>query len=120
MAKYDTVDAYLASLDQPLREIAEQAGKVIDAAFDGPRSAMFHGHPVWSMGATPGKQPVALIKAYASYVTFGLWRGQKIDDTSGRLEAGAREMASVKLRSVADIDGPLFSAWIEQAQALES
>lgn len=119
MATYDTADAYLASLDRPLREIAEQARKVIDSAFGGPEGAMWHGHPVWSVGAAPGKQPVALLKAYGSYVTFGLWRGQEIDDASGRLAAGAREMANVRLRSLDDIDEALFGDWLRQASALE-
>lgn len=66
-----------------------------------------------------GTTPVAMMKAYPSYVTFGLFRGQKIDDPSGRLESGSREMASVKLRSVDEIDRAVFAAWLAQAQALE-
>jgi hypothetical protein len=60
-----------------------------------------------------------LVKAYGSYVTFGLWRGQEITDPSGRLIPGARAMAAVKLRDVADIDPALFSDWLREAAHLE-
>ncbi|MFE7130658.1 DUF1801 domain-containing protein [Streptomyces sp. NPDC057638] len=120
MAANTTVDTYIAGIDEPLRAVAEEVRKIIDAALPGLEGAMWHGHPVWSAGAAPGKQPVALVKAYGTYVTFGLWRGQSVPDASGRLAAGAREMASVKLRSVDDIDGPLFQGWLERALALES
>ncbi|MFC8080139.1 DUF1801 domain-containing protein [Streptomyces sp. NPDC057307] len=119
MAKFETVDAYLASLDDSLRGVAEDVRKVVDAALTGVDPAMWHGHPVWSLGVAPGERPVALIKAYSSYVTFGLWKGQQINDPSGRLEAAAREMAGVKLRSGADIDVELFTGWLRQARELE-
>lgn len=114
-----TVAEYAAKLDQPLREIAEKLQTIIDAALPQP-GAVWHGHPVWSLGAAPGKTPVAFFKAYSSYVTFGLWRGQEISDPTGRLEPTSRQMAVVKLRSMADIDPELFTTWLGQAQALES
>ncbi|MFF7202241.1 DUF1801 domain-containing protein [Streptomyces sp. NPDC008141] len=120
MAKFETVEAYVESLDAPLRDIAEHARKTIDAALIGVDAAMWHGHPVWSLGEAPGQQPVALIKAYGSYVTFALWRGQSVTDPSGRLEAASRQMAQVKLRSVADIDADLFTGWLHQARDLEA
>ncbi|WP_219825644.1 hypothetical protein [Nonomuraea typhae] len=69
-----TVNDYTAKLDQPLREIAEKLGDLIGAAMPQP-GALYHGHPVWSLGPAPGKTPVAFFKAYSKYVTFGLWRG---------------------------------------------
>jgi hypothetical protein len=42
-----------------------------------------------------------------------------VDDPSGRLEAGARQMAGVKLRSVDDLDAELFTHWLRQARSLE-
>lgn len=114
------IDTYLSGLDAALREIGEQARPVIDAALPDAGSAMWHGHPVWGLGEVPGRRPICLLKAYTSYVTFGLWRGQEITDRSGRLEPGARQMASVKLRSLADIDAALFADWLCQARALEA
>ncbi|MEU8002470.1 DUF1801 domain-containing protein [Catellatospora sp. NPDC049111] len=115
-----SITDYLTGLDAALREVGEQARPVIDGALPDAGSAMWHGHPVWGLGENPGRRPICLLKAYTSYVTFGLWRGQEITDPSGRLEAGARQMASVKLRSAADIDPVLFADWLRQARALEA
>lgn len=105
------VDEYVEALAGALGVIAARARGVIEAALGEGR--VWHGHPVWFAGATP----VVLIKAYSSYVTFGLFQGQLIADASGRLEPGAREMASLRLRSVADIDETLFTGWLRQVHA---
>ncbi|CAM3762612.1 DUF1801 domain-containing protein [Kibdelosporangium persicum] len=113
------ITAYINTLDTPLRETAQALRATIDDALPGAHSAMWHGHPVWGLGDRAGQTPVALIKAYKSYVTFGLWRGQEITDPSGRLQPGARQMASVKLADIEDIDTHMFTTWLTQARALE-
>lgn len=113
-----TVTDYLSALEEPLRGIGTKAREIIDAALPEAPGAMWHGHPVWSLGGAPGTSPVCLLKAYGSYVTFGLWQGQQVEDPSGRLEAGARAMASVKLRTLDDVDAELFTRWLGQARAL--
>ena len=105
-----TVEEYLAALPPPLGEIAASARAIIDAELGDGR--MWHGHPVWMVGTTP----VALLKAHNSYVTFGLFQGQLIPDDSGRLEPAARLMASLRLRSLDDIDETLFSGWLQEAR----
>ncbi|MEU5946197.1 DUF1801 domain-containing protein [Micromonospora sp. NPDC047465] len=115
-----TVTDYLAGLDAPLREIGEKLLPVIEAALPGATGAVWHGHPVWGLGDRPGRRPVCLVKAYAAYVTFGLWRGREIIDPSGRLVPGARQMAAVKLRTLADVDPALFTDWLRQAHDLEA
>ncbi|MCM0677679.1 DUF1801 domain-containing protein [Micromonospora phytophila] len=91
---------------------------LIETALPG-AGAVWHGHPVWSLGPAPGTSPVCYIKSYSAYLTFGFWRGQEVIDPSGRLEAGARAMASVKLRTLADIDTELFTTWLRAARDLE-
>jgi hypothetical protein len=105
-----TVGEYVAALPAPLGDVAARARATIDAELGDGR--MWHGHPVWMVGTTP----VALLKAYSSYVTLGLFQGQLISDESGRLEPAARQMASLRLRSLADIDEPLFRGWLRQAR----
>jgi hypothetical protein len=106
-----TVDDYIEALPEPLRETAERAREVIAGELgDG---VIWHGHPVWMIGTTP----VALLKAYATYVTFGLFQGQLVEDPSGRLEPAARLMAAVRLRAAADVDESLFSGWLREAGA---
>ncbi|MGX7675605.1 DUF1801 domain-containing protein [Plantactinospora sp. DSM 117369] len=110
---------YLRGLDAPLRAIGEKLRPIVDAALPEATSGMWHGHPTWSLGGRPGQQPVCLVKAYRSYVTFGLWRGQEVADPGGRLVPGARRMAAVKLHAVDEIDPALFTGWLHRAAALE-
>lgn len=110
-----TVDEYLTSMPADLQEIGATLRPLIDAALTHAQCTMWHGQPVWMVGKTP----VAMLKAYPNYLTFALFRGRAIADASGRLEAGSREMASVKLKSVDDVDAALFTAWLRDAEALE-
>jgi hypothetical protein len=114
-----TVQDYVSSLPETQRRIAEQLVRLVEAELPG-AGAVWHGHPVWSLGSAPGKAPVCLVKAYPGHVTFSLWRGQDVDDPSGRLVPGARSMAGVKLRAADDIDSALFTDWLRQATALEN
>ncbi|QVQ50205.1 DUF1801 domain-containing protein [Spiractinospora alimapuensis] len=113
-----TVADYVASRPEEQREIATLLLPVIEEVLPG-AGAVWHGHPVWSLGARPGQSPVCHIKGFTKYVTFGLWRGQDITDPSGRLEPGARRMAAVKLHTSSDVDVELFAGWLRQACALE-
>jgi hypothetical protein len=111
------IKEYFGAQAEPLRAVGDAMVSIIEAVLPG-LGAVWHGHPVWSLGATPGKQPVCLLKSYPSYVTFGLWRGREIADVSGRMDA-AQGMAHVKLRTVKDIDAELFTDWLRQARDLE-
>ncbi|WP_341717526.1 DUF1801 domain-containing protein [Micromonospora sp. FIMYZ51] len=115
-----TLSAQLAVLDSPLRETADQLRTVIEETLPEATGAVWHGHPVWGLGERPGAQPICLLKPYASYLAFGLWRGQELTDPSGRLIPGARRMASVRLRDAADVDQVLFAGWLRQAYELET
>ena len=116
MAKYATVDDYIAALPEPLRNVAERARKVIDANLKDADAAIRWAHPTWSLGKTP----VCYLKAASKHVTFGFWHGASIDDPSGRLETSGEVMAHVKLRAEADIDPKLFADWLKQAEAIEA
>lgn len=115
MAKIATIDDYLDTLKEPLRQIGAELRRVIDAGLPRAQALMWHGHPTWKIDGTP----IAFLKGYTSYVTFGLFRGQLLSDSSGRLEPGAREMASIKLRSVDELDRLLFIDWLHQARQLD-
>ncbi|WP_030269218.1 DUF1801 domain-containing protein [Streptomyces sp. NRRL B-24484] len=113
-----TVTQYLDSVPAAQREIADLLLPLVEAALPG-AGAVWHGHPVWSLGAAPGKAPVCFLKSYGSHLAFGFWRGQEIADPSGRLAPGSRAMASVKLRTAADVDTALFADWLDRARDLE-
>jgi hypothetical protein len=115
VAKYATVDEYIAALPKPLSNVAQSARGVIDANLAGADSAIRWAHPTWSLGKTP----VCYLKAASKHVTFGFWHGASIDDPSGRLESSGTVMAHVKLRDESDVDPKLFANWLRQARAIE-
>lgn len=115
MARYATVDEYIAALDGPLREAAAKARAVIDENLEGADSAIKWAHPTWSLG----KKPVCYLKAASRHVTFGFWHGASIDDPSGRLETSGSVMAHAKLHSAEDVDAKLFTDWLRQAREIE-
>ena len=87
-----------------------------DAGLPQTSAQLWHGHPVWLQDDVP----VAGFKAYASFVTVLFWRGQRVTDASGKLDAsGAKEMGSVKLRTADDVDADLFDDWLSQVSALD-
>ena len=104
-----TVDDYIEALPEPHRGTAARARDVIDGELG--EGVIWHGHPVWMVGSTP----VALLKAYTAHVTFGLFQGQLLEDPSGRLAPAAQQMATVRLRTAADVDDALFAGWLRAA-----
>lgn len=116
MAKILTVDEYIDSLSDTLGPVGRQLSGILDTGLPGTNGVVWHGHPVWMLGRTP----IAAFKAHASHVTFMIWRGQELTDRSARLEAaGSSTMANLKVRTVDDIDEPLFVNWLNQALKLE-
>jgi len=115
MAKFETVDEYLAAIPEPLREVARTTRAAIDAGLPEAESSIRWAHPTWSFG----KRPICYLKAASAHITFGFWRGASLDDPSGRLETSGEVMAHVKLRTTADVDPGLFAGWLERARELE-
>ncbi|NMN96009.1 hypothetical protein [Antrihabitans stalactiti] len=65
-----------------------------------------------------GDSRLCELRRTSKYVTLRLRNGRRIDDPSGRLQPGARGSASIKLRTIADVDPELFADWLVQAAAL--
>ncbi len=105
-----TVEDYICSIDDALRDIAVHLRSVLDNSLVGARGELWQGHPVW----LNGKDPVAGFKADSSCVTFMIWDAESVEDTSGRLETGSR-LATVQLTSPAEVDRRLFTDWLHQA-----
>ncbi|MBJ8337841.1 DUF1801 domain-containing protein [Antrihabitans sp. YC3-6] len=121
MATTKTVTDYLDEQPDSLRAIGIPVQELIDSTMPPGVAAIWHGHATWSLGGAPGKTPVCLLKVYPKHITLGFWRGQEIEDVSGRLApSGSGRMAVVKLRTSADIDIELFEDWLRQACALDA
>lgn len=115
--KPETIDEYVAAIAEPLGSIAETLRAKFTEGLPGTTAELWHGHPVWLLDGVP----VAGFKAYPNFVTMLLWRGQRIVDASGKLDAsGSAEMGSVKLRAADDVDAPLFDDWLRQLRDLNA
>lgn len=115
MAKFATIDDYVAALPETLRPVGERSREVIDGGFPRGAGAIRWAHPTWSIG----KEPVCYLKmASRDHLTFGFWKGASLADPSGRLETTGKVMAHVKLRSLEDVDERLFKSWIRQARLM--
>lgn len=116
MAKILTVDQYIDSMSDALKPVAVELTQIIDEGLPEADSSVWHGHPVWLRGTAP----IAAFKAHSDHVTFMIWAGQLLTDRSGRLAAsGSATMATVKASSLGDLDAPLFTNWLHQADKLE-
>jgi len=112
-----SIDDYVAGHADPIGSIAATLRAKFDAGLPQTSAQLWHGHPVWLQDGIP----VAGFKAYASFVTVLFWRGQRVTDASGKLDAsGAKEMGSVKLRTADDVDANLFDDWLRQVSALDA
>ncbi|MEV0650369.1 DUF1801 domain-containing protein [Phytomonospora sp. NPDC050363] len=115
-----TVTEYIAGLDGETAAVAAELRGAIDAAMPEGTGAVWHGHPVWSLGAKPGQTPVCFIKAYKNHVALGFWRGGELAAPGAALDVNPRGMGSLKVRALADVDTERFTAWVREALALEN
>lgn len=103
-----SIDDYISGhACQPVQRALRE---LLDANVPQATGRVYHGHPIWLVDKTM----VAGFKAYTSSVTFMLWQGQDVDDPTGRLQLGARGMASVKLSDETDVDVIAFASWLKQ------
>lgn len=110
-------EAYVASLSgwrralvERIRPIARKSAGVVEQ--------VKWGHLVYSAGG-----PACLVRAEASRVLFGFWRGKRLRDIEPRLKPGGKyEMATIELREGDDIPvavvRKLVAAAIELNRAL--
>ena len=112
MAKHTDIDDYLGSVTEATRGIGSELRAVLDDALPKADGTIWHGHPVWMSG----KAPLAGFKAYSTHVTFMIWHGKPISEPTGRLQSGTH-MATVKIRSAAEIDRRAFRSWLLAAHA---
>jgi hypothetical protein len=102
MGKPSTVDAYIASLDAPLADVATAVRELVrEAAPDATESIK------WAQPVYEDNGPFAYFRASSRHVTFGFWRGAELDDPHGLLEGAGEQMRHVKLASPDDVDAGL-------------
>lgn len=111
----ESPQAYIASLGGWQRPCAETLRTaVLDAAALG--EVIKRGHLVYLSNG-----PVLLIRAEASRVLFGFWRGQRLRHVEPRLKPGGKyEMATLQLVEGTPLALPIVTELVRQAVALNA
>lgn len=94
-----------------MRSIAPNA---VEIAYQGvaPRSATF----MWKIARyTVDGANVVGIGTYPAHSSLFFYRGRELDDGSGLLAGGGKEMRSVTLRTPADVERPQVKRLLEKA-----
>lgn len=108
-------EAYVAGLDGWRRDIVARL-RAIARKPAGVTEAIRWGHLVYSANG-----PAYLVRAEASRVLFGFWRGQRLSAMEPRLKPGGKyEMATIELREGDTIASKVASALVAAAVELNA
>jgi hypothetical protein len=119
MARISTVHEFLAAVPESLSPVVERLRLIVDLALPEAAVGLHHGALTWSLGPNPGRGAVCSLAVGPGGVTFTLPRGRLVPDPSGRL-IRKRQAGAVRLSTRDDVDADLFTAWLNQAAALET
>jgi len=101
---FDGLNATVAPLAQALRALIMSCDSAVSEAIK-------WGNPVYEKG-----RMVCAIRCTKDYAALQFFTdGIDLCDPRGLLEGTGKKLRHVKVRSLADIDGPVFSAWIKKA-----
>jgi hypothetical protein len=109
----ESIDAYAKSLDDWRGDVVRELDAMVRTAAPGTTGSIRWAQPVYEL-----QGPFAYVKAFASAVNFGFWRGADLSDPDGALEGTGDRMRHVKIRSAEDVDPKRFTAWVKEAVAL--
>ena len=113
MAAQKTTELWLASLQPPLRPIAESLRRLILETDPDLSESIKWGNPTFERG---GK--VCYLAATKAYVSLGFFNGAALTDPEGIIEGTGKKMRHVKVRVLEDIRSELLSSWVRQAVEL--
>lgn len=108
-----TIDAYAKALDDWRGDVVRELDALVRKAAPKATGTIKWAQPVYEQNG-----PFAYVKAFSSAVNFGFWRGADLSDPDGALEGTGDRMRHVKIRSAEDVDLARFTAWVEEAVAL--
>jgi hypothetical protein len=98
VARYPSVDAYVASLGEPQAAIVQALRHLVLEAVPDAVEVVKWAQPVYEKNG-----PFCYIKAFPRYVNFGFWRGASLPDPDGLIRGGGEKMGHVRIETVAAI-----------------
>jgi hypothetical protein len=108
-----TVDDYVAKVIPWQRGVIERLRAVVKAVAPHVNESIRWGQPVYEH-----KGPFSYIKAHATHVNFGFWRGAELDDPKRMLQGEGELMRHVKILETHAVDEIVIAALVKQAVAL--
>lgn len=112
----------LKKLPPSVRAIVQAARGTVKAAAPGATEIIYQSQPprsrsyMWKMVRyTKDDRYVVGIGAFSEYAAMFFYRGREIDDGSGLLQGGGKEMRAVALRAPADAERPAVARMVRKA-----
>jgi hypothetical protein len=113
MAKFETVDEYVDSLEGWRREVVSRLRDLIREAAPEATEAIKWAQPVYE-----DHGPFCYIKAFKNHVNFGFWRGADLPDPEGLIESSGKKMGHVKVGGAEEIRTDVFQEYVRAAVEL--
>jgi hypothetical protein len=108
-----TIAGYVAGLSGWQAAAVQQLCELVEKA--APEAT---GSIKWSQPVFEDHGPFCYVRAFASHVNFGFWRGADLPNAEGRLQSGGKKMAHVKITGLEDIDARSFTKLVKAAVKL--
>lgn len=113
MGKYASVDAYIATLQDPQAAIVVALRRLVLAAVPDAVEVVKWAQPVYENNG-----PFCYLKAFPRYVNLGFWRGAALPDPDGLIRSGGEKMGHVRIASLDDIAERPLRQLVREAAAL--
>ena len=111
-----SVDEYVSKVIPWQRTVIEKLRAVVRSVAPNALESIKWGQPVYEH-----KGPFSYIKAHATHVNFGFWRGAELDDPKHMLQGEGDRMRHVKILETHTLDEVLLvglSSFVKQAVSL--
>jgi hypothetical protein len=108
-----TIAGYIEGLDGWQAAVVRQLCALVEQAAPDATGSIKWAQPVFE-----DHGPFCYVRAFASHVNFGFWRGAALGDPKGRLHGSGKTMAHVKITGPQDIDTEAFTKLVEAAVKL--
>jgi len=105
----EQITAYIAEAPEEQRKIMEAIREIIHKEVPSVIENFKWSRPVFSTDAD-----FAYFKTAKNYLTFGIFKFDKIKDNLDLLEGTGKDMRHIKIKKVEDLQPEIFKNWLQQ------
>ena len=110
-----TVDEYIVAFDDWRTDAMKRMRELVKEGAPHATLTIKWAQPVWEWNG-----PMIWMKAYASHVNIGFWRGVELEDPGAVLEGDGEKMRHIKVRSGDEIPADALRDFARQAVKLNT